>query len=97
MLCDYYPDSFPAPDDSLDGADAPCTVGATNVYIKTVPDDPLSGRDYTYQPSGCTAGTNCTQYFFWSALEDPGSLPSFCTGPAPACGSATCNYCVSNP
>lgn len=94
--CDYYPDSFPAPDDSLDGGDSPCTVGASNVYIKAVSDDPLSGRDYTYQPSGCTSGTDCTQYLFWSALEDPGSLPAFCTG-APACDSVTCNYCVSNP
>lgn len=95
--CDYYVDNLPVPDSSLDGNDAPCSVGASNVYIKAVPDDPLSGRDYTYAPSGCTGGTDCTEYLVWAALEDPGTLAAYCTGVVPSCGSETCNYCVQNP
>lgn len=95
--CDFYPDSLPSAGTALDGADSPCTVGSTNVYITAIPDDPITGRDYTYAPSGCSSGTDCRQYLLWAALEDPGTLSAFCTGSPPSCGSETCNYCVQNP
>ncbi len=94
--CDYYVDNLPTPNSSLDGNDSPCSVGA-NIYIDAVPDDPLSGRDYTYAPSSCTGGTDCTKYLLWAALEDPGTLAAYCTGATPSCGSESCNYCVQNP
>lgn len=96
--CDYYVDSsaFPNPNDPLDGNDSPCSI-AGNIYIEAVPDDPLSGRDYNYDPTGCASGTDCTQFEIWAALEDPGTLASYCNTPAPSCGSETCNYCVQNP
>ena len=100
--CNYYVDAsaFPnpiSPNDPLDGDDAPCSVGTSNIYIEAVPDDSLSGRDYTYAPTSCTAGTDCTKYLLWAALEDPGGLAAYCTGSIPSCGSETCNYCVRNP
>lgn len=93
--CNYYPNTKPSPGSQLTGV-APCNPVNSNVYIQAIPDDSDSGKNYIYipLPSGCN--NNCTGFRLWTALEEPGSLPSYCTS-APSCGSASCNYCVISP
>lgn len=91
--CNYYPATtdFPTPGSQLTGG----SCGNTNIYMESVPADPLAGQDYTYEALGCGAN-GCTRFIYWTALEDPGATPAVCSSP-PSCGSATCNYCVTNP
>ena len=95
--CNFYPNALPSAGSALMGDEAPCTLSA-NTYQEVVPDDPLTGQDYTYVPlpSGCDSTDNCTRFRVWAALEGPGTTPSGCSSP-PSCGSATCNWCVLNP
>lgn len=98
--CRYYPNTLPAPAQSLDGADAPCALGSTNFYIQSVADDPDTTKNYIYVPlpAGCNATNNCRQFRLWTAQEvqPTPSLAPDCPS-APNCGSSTCNYCVHNP
>lgn len=93
--CNYYPNSMPSPGNQLTGV-TPCSPTTSNVYIQAVPDDQDSGKNYIYVPlpSGCS--NNCTSFRLWAALEQPESLPSYCSS-APSCGSASCNYCIVSP
>lgn len=99
--CNYYPygTDLPAAGSSFTGSG--CTPSNTNTYMQVYPDDSLSGRDYSVVALGCVwNGTRwiCQRFRIWAALEDPpATLPSGCPGPAPACGSATCNFCIYNP
>jgi len=90
--CNFYPSSIPSSGTVFTGT--ACSMGA-NIYMQAIPDDPQSTQDYAYQGVNCV-GANCTQFRYWAFLEDPGSLPAGCTS-APACGSGTCNFCVTNP
>lgn len=95
--CNYYfSGTWPSPGSPLNGST--CSPTNANVYLQAMPDDPAVGRDYVYQPQGCTSGASCTRFFLWAALEDPPALSAACASmDEPLCGSATCNYCVTNP
>ncbi len=87
--CNVYPSSLPTT--PLQGsAGLGCSPVNTNTYYQAKPTDPSSGRIYAYNR------TSPSTYLLWTALEDPGSAPSYCVSP-PSCGTATCNYCVANP
>ncbi len=95
--CGYYPQTVTV-GAAITGATCFNAVNA-NVYLTTVPADPVAGQTYVYQaqPSGCTTAgpTHCTGYKVWSALEAVPALPASCTVP-PSCGVA-CNFCLVNP
>jgi len=79
--CDTYPPSITT-GSSITGSS--CTPSNSNVYLQSVPPDPLSGG-YFYSP-----GTGNTTYRLCATLENPGTAMS-CTG------CAGCNYQVTNP
>ena len=95
--CNFYPNTLPSPGSPFTGSQPRCDLAA-NRYMEAVPDDPTTGRDYFYEPlDGCVSGpAACTRFLLWAALEDPGTVPGYCTG-TPSCGSAACNFCVTNP
>ena len=100
--CNVYPNALPAVNSPLLGNTAPCTLPSTNIYIQAIPGDPDTARFYVYQPrpSGCTSTDSCRQFLIWASLENPPTIPSYCTGTAPLCGSTvatTCNFCITNP
>lgn len=83
--CNRYPGSIAFGGNLVgDGTNCP----ATNVYIESVPDDILSGRNYSYTPSGAPPAT----YTLCAALEDETTAVSGCG----SCGE-TCSYAVKNP
>ena len=60
--------------------------GSGNTYLDSVPNDPVSGRQYSYSTDGVS-------YTLCASLETgSGSVPSGCGN----CGTA-CNYKVTNP
>ena len=83
--CDKYPPSLGS---SLvgDGSTTSCLVG--NTYISSTPIDPLSPTN-VYSYYNPTANT----YEVCATLEQGGSAVS-CNG---SCGTAACNYKVTNP
>lgn len=82
--CNVYPGSLPSVGNSITGATAPCSVGATNVYLKKVPGDP-DGNAYKY-----TVGAGNKTYALCATLENPGTSDSCSLG-------APYNYEVDNP
>lgn len=72
-------------------------LATSPVYISSLPTDPLSGQNYTYQyaklPAGCdNSATLCSDYTVYTLLEGSsscGATATVCkTGP-----STNCNYC----
>ncbi len=80
--CDAYPGSIQF-GGTLAGDGINCP--ATNIYIQEVPQDVLSGQNYSYTLSGTT-------YTLCAALEDEMTGVSDCG----SCGG-TCSYIVRNP
>ncbi len=87
--CAKYPATLTA-GSSLKGDGSSANCLAANTYIQIIPDDPISGRDYSY-----SRGPGTTAYTICAALET-GSGSVSCGGSS-SCGSATCNYQVTNP
>jgi len=88
--CDHYPiTSAITAGVNLVGDGSTANCAAANIYIKAIPDDPTSTRNYLYYRSSNTT------YVICAALET-GSGTVTCNGSS-ACGSSTCNYQVSNP
>lgn len=83
--CDKYPEAI---GDSLLGNGSTSSCLVSNVYIKTKPVDPLSPTN-VYSYYNPTPNT----YEICATLEQGGSAVT-CTG---SCGTATCNYKVTNP
>jgi len=68
-----------------DGTNCP----TANVYMESVPEDPIQGRLYSY------TRISTFSYKLCSALEKPPSTPATGCG---SCGAGiTCNYAVTNP
>lgn len=83
--CNQYPSSITF-SGTLTGDGTNCPAG--NVYIEDVPEDSVSGRNYSYSPAGAPP----TTYTLCAALEDGSGSVSGCG----SCGE-TCNYKVKNP
>ena len=86
--CNTYPAAITA-GNSLTGTSATGTCLTTNVYISSVPSDPIAAsRTYKYTLNG-------SSYTLCAALEKEPSPSMDVTG----CGSCTetCNYKVTNP
>ncbi len=74
----------------LKGDDSSASCSSSNTYISQVPVDPVDPtRTYLYSSAGVT-------YELCTALEQ-GSEPAGTCGGSSSCGSATCNYKVTNP
>lgn len=82
--CGKYPTTLPNPTVALVGS---CPLA--NTYIQSMPDDPITGRDYSYTPSG---GTSPTSYVLCASLEQGSGTATGCG----TCGTGTCNYKVLN-
>jgi prepilin-type N-terminal cleavage/methylation domain-containing protein len=82
--CGFYPGSL-SYGNPLTGST--CTPSNANIYIQTVPQDSITGRSYSYNSSSTT-------YTLCAALEDGSTPVGGCTS---GCGSASCNYKVTNP
>lgn len=90
--CNVYPSSLPTT--NLQGTlSLGCSPANTNIYYKARPSDPTTSQSYYY------SRPTTTTYYIWTALEDPGTIPSYCpAAPYPSCGTGvSCNYCVTNP
>jgi general secretion pathway protein G len=87
--CNTYPLSITF-GSSLRGTGNPVNCAAANTYISVIPQDPQSSIQTSYR-----YWSNGTTYEICSALET-GSGSATCGGSS-ACGSATCNYQVTNP
>lgn len=92
--CGTYPTSITFPvypaQASLKGKNATGSCLTTNTYIAQIPNDPVSGRSYSYvAPSPYVSYTLCA-----SLEQVPSSTPNVAS-----CGSCgvTCNYVVVNP
>lgn len=70
-----------------DGSTSSCLL--TNTYISSVPQDSISGDNYSYSSDGAT-------YHLCAALEQPPS-PAMDVSGCASCGSASCNYVTTNP
>ncbi|MBU0570046.1 type II secretion system protein GspG [Patescibacteria group bacterium] len=69
--CNEYPSSLPAVNSPLNGsATYGCSPTNTNVYISSIPGDPLTGP-YTYTPT-CVGGL-CISYTLSATLESDGT------------------------
>lgn len=84
--CNKYPTSLGT---SLLGSPPPTICSASNTYISAVPIDPIAGRSYRYAQVG-------TGYEICASLEQQ-SLSTITCGGSPVCGTASCNYKVTNP
>jgi prepilin-type N-terminal cleavage/methylation domain-containing protein len=83
--CGAYPSSLPSAGSQLTGSGGTCSG---NVYINSIPGDPISGRQYSYRR------INNTSYELCTALESSGSDSCASSN----CGSGvSCNYKVVNP
>jgi len=71
---DYYPNAL--------------TSLVPSQYIKSVPDDPQSGRNYKYCPTGVPSATD---YALCASLEQ-GSDSVTCCGANPCGSRVSCNY-----
>lgn len=85
--CDEYPSSitFGGQLQGDGGTDCP----ASNVYMDEIPQDPLTGRNYTYVSTGSPA----VSYTLCAPLEDVTAADSNCSV---SCGEI-CSYHVNNP
>lgn len=84
--CNVYPATMGT---TLTGNNSVPTCPTTNVYISTVPTDPLSpARSYSYSSNGTT-------YEICASLESGGTTVT--CGGSSSCGGSTCNYKVTNP
>jgi general secretion pathway protein G len=70
---DYYPEEL-------------STLESEN-YLTKLMDDPKSGRNYVYCPTG--EDLNFTDYSLYASLEGEGDTISSCEGD---CGDTACNY-----
>lgn len=90
--CNVYPSEIQliaGEDLNGDGSLASCAV--TNIYISSVPTDPIDSRVYLYSSDG-------TSYELCAGLEqgDDGD-PVSCGGTSNCGGGTVCNYEVNNP
>lgn len=86
--CDSYPTTLGT---SLKGTGSPTSCATTNVYISSVPADPLpSNHAYVFYSDG-TGST----YQICASLEQGGTTVT--CGTSSNCGGSTCNYQVTNP
>jgi general secretion pathway protein G len=87
--CGRYPAAvtFGSP---LVGSGTPARCSSSNTYLRIVPADPVSGRNYIYSVNG-----SGTTYEICASLEAGGTTVS-CGGNS-TCGSGTCNYRVLSP
>ncbi len=83
--CNVYPSSLPEVGTQLVGTVAlGCSPANTNIYMESIPGDPVGAVAYFY------TNPTTTTYRLCAGLEDPGTVV--------ACvGCATCNYEVRNP
>ena len=85
--CNSYPSTI---SDDLVGDDSPTACSADNVYIDTLPVDPITpDADYLYWSNGTT-------YEICAYLEQVTGDPVTCGG-STVCGGSTCNYKATNP
>ncbi len=85
--CDRYPSSL---DTTLLGSPPPSSCLTDNIYISSVPKDPIDpAQNYSY------SNPTSTTYILCATLEQPPTPAMDVTG----CGSCTttCNYKVKNP
>jgi prepilin-type N-terminal cleavage/methylation domain-containing protein len=82
----YPPTPFPAAGSPLVGDNTLCPN--TNTYISKVPADPVSDYAYIYSSNGTT-------FELCASLERGGGTVT--CGGSSGCGTATCNYQVTNP
>lgn len=84
--CNAYPSSLNLSSPiSLTGDGSSASCLSSNTYISATPIDPVPGQYYKYSSSGIT-------YSICAILEQ-GTGDAGCG----SCGSATCNYKVTNP
>lgn len=95
--CNTYPVSnstgiYNALGTSLAGDGSTSSCSTSNLYISQVPNDPTYPTDaYLYYSDGVS-------YELCAALEQvPPGTPTIDCGGRSTCGSATCNYKVTNP
>lgn len=87
--CDGYPTSLPAAGAALVGSGTKSTCPSSNVYISSMPADPVPlTHSYLYSSNGST-------YEICASLEQ-GEGAVTCGGNS-NCGGSTCNYKVVNP
>lgn len=91
--CNAYPATLPSPGSALVGTGTPTTCSAANVYITSVPADPVpTTHSYRYSKTGST-------YEICASLEQGGTTVT--CGGSSSCGgtdgAATCNYKVKSP
>lgn len=89
--CHEYPDTgtLPAPD-------AQWTVtcfGQTNIYMESMPGDPLGNGAYAYRRDPL----NANRYTLCSTLEDPPDPANNTTNCNTCAGGLSCEYRVTNP
>lgn len=86
--CNSYPLALPSSGSPLVGSGSGNCLN-TNTYMSAVPSDPTAGRNYLYSSDG-------TVYSICASLENS-SAPAVSCGASSSCGTATCNYKVTNP
>ncbi|KKR56087.1 hypothetical protein A2434_00620 [Candidatus Woesebacteria bacterium RIFOXYC1_FULL_41_14] len=87
--CNIYPNAMPATGAQLKGSGTPSTCAVANVYISSVPADPVpSTHSYTYSSNGST-------YEICASMEQGGTTVT--CGGSSSCGGSTCNYKVVSP
>ncbi len=85
--CDKYPDSLGL---SLSGDGTTTSCSSSNTYLSAVPADPAApSSDYRY------ANPTATTYEICASLEQGGTTVA--CGGFTSCGTAICNYKVTNP
>ena len=89
--CGVYPATLTG--SSLVGSGTPSSCSSDNIYIASIPKDPLSTQtssiDYAYSSNGAT-------YTICSSLEQT-TAGYFDSSGCGSCGSRNCNYKVVNP
>lgn len=76
----------------LTGDNSTSSCLSSNTYIDEVPDDPVAGNDYSYNPS-----TPPLSYTLCAALEGDTVADIDCLSAVANCGGGTCSYSVQNP
>lgn len=87
--CNSYPTSLTS-GSRLVGSGSPSTCAVGNIYISSIPVDPLSTalHSYIYYSDGVT-------YQLCAAMEQGGAAVT--CGSSTDCGGSTCNYLTTNP
>lgn len=73
---------------------ATCVGSSSSTYMSKVPNDPLNLRDSSSYDYASTSPYDT--YSLCARLENTGTATTAC-GTNPACGTANCNYVVTNP